>query len=358
MRKVLSILLVLIVCASMMTLTAFAASGSMSVNPASKEMAAGESTTVTVSLTSNPGVMAYTVKPSVPEGFSIKMVSAGMDGIWTIGKNAQWDSGSDSTYTGAILSVTVTADADVKPGNYTISFSAAGANYDEEDVSFGSCSVTITVPKPACNHVWDDGEITTAPGCETTGVKVYTCTVEGCGEKKTDTVSAIGHNYGEWTVSKAATCTEKGEETRSCNNDASHVDTRETDPTGHNYGEWTVSKAATCTEKGEETRVCANDEMHIDTRETTKDHALNSYGKDASRHWALCDDCDYVGDKEAHSYDYNGVCECGATKPVEKDPNLDDVPKTGDITPYIAMTFVFVVALAGAAFALKRKAAK
>ena len=41
------------------------------------------------------------------------------------------------------------------------------------------------------------------------------------------------------------------------------------------------------------------------------------------------------------------------------DPNLDDVPKTGDITPYITMSVASIIALAAAAaFVLKRKAVK
>ena len=115
-----------------------------------------------------------------------------------------------------------------------------------------------------------------------------------------------------------------------------------------------MTKAATCTEKGEETRECACGEKEV--REIpVKEHALNTYGKDSTHHWVLCDNCDHVGEKEAHDYDYNGVCVCGATKPVVDDPN----PPTGDITPYIAMTFVSIMALAAAAaFVLKRKAVK
>ena len=319
MKKLLSILLVIVMCASTMTLTAFAAeTGSMSATSA--EIAAGSTGTISVSLTSNPGVMAYQIVPRVPEGISITMTGTGMGGgVWTTGKNAFWDNASDSTYTGKILDVTVTVDASVAPGTYTITFATgSGSNYDEEDVTFGSCTATITVPKPACNHVWDEGKVTTPAGCETTGVKTYTCTVSGCGETKTETINAIGHKWGKWTETKAPTCTEPGEETREC----------------------------ACGEK-------ENREIEA------KGHALNSYGKDSTHHWALCDNCDHVGAKEAHSYDYNGVCVCGATKPVVDDPNLDDVPKTGDITPYITMSIASIIALAAAAaFVLKRKAVK
>ncbi|MBQ6663115.1 MAG: cell wall-binding repeat-containing protein, partial [Firmicutes bacterium] len=80
-------------------------------------------------------------------------------------------------------------------------------------------------------------------------------------------IPATGHAYGEWTQTKAPTCTEAGEEQRVCANDATHIETRAIEATGHAYGEWTETKAPTCTEAGEEQRVCANDPTHIETRE-------------------------------------------------------------------------------------------
>ena len=230
--------------------------------------------------------------------------------------------------------------------------------YDEnvEPVALSISGGSITIDKPVCEHVWDEGKVTKEATCTEDGVKTYTCTVAGCGETKTETIAATGHSFGEWKVTKAATCTEKGEEARECV--CGEKETREIAATGHSFGEWKVTKAATCTEKGEEARECACGEK--ETREiSVVEHALNAYGKDSTHHWTLCDNCDYVGEKEAHSYDYNGVCVCGATKPVVDDPNLDDVPQTGDITPYITMIFVSVMTLAAsAAFVLKRKAVK
>ena len=44
-------------------------------------------------------------------------------------------------------------------------------------------------------HAWDEGEVTTKPGCESEGVKTYTC--GNCGKTKTETVEATGHEFGE-----------------------------------------------------------------------------------------------------------------------------------------------------------------
>ena len=62
-------------------------------------------------------------------------------------------------------------------------------------------------------------------------------------------ITATGHAWGEWTVTTAATCTEKGIETRICANDSSHTETREIPALGHIE----VIDAAvdpTCTETG------------------------------------------------------------------------------------------------------------
>jgi len=49
--------------------------------------------------------------------------------------------------------------------------------------------------KEICEHVWDDGVVTTDPTCEGEGVKTYTCTLNSA-HTKTESISATGHgNY-------------------------------------------------------------------------------------------------------------------------------------------------------------------
>jgi hypothetical protein len=74
-------------------------------------------------------------------------------------------------------------------------------------------------------HTWDEGEVTTKPGCESEGEKTYHCTVEGCEETKTEKIEATGHAYGEYVSDGNATCTQDGTKTAVCGNDASHTDT-------------------------------------------------------------------------------------------------------------------------------------
>ncbi len=152
-----------------------------------------------------------------------------------------------------------------------------------------------------CGHSYKDNYVNptghdyqktvTAPTCTDYGYTTYTC---ACGSSYvSDYVAALGHSFGEWEVVKPGTCTENGQEKRTCSV-CGETETRDiiggghsyqktvTDPTctdygyttytcacghsyvsdyvaakGHSYGAWTVTTPATCTEKGTETRTCS-----------------------------------------------------------------------------------------------------
>ena len=149
------------------------------------------------------------------------------------------------------------------------------------------CDVTDT--KTA--HQWDDGKITTAATCTAAGEKTYTCV---CSATRTETVNATGHNWSsEWTSDTthhwhncenancpvtenseksgyakhsggAANCTEKAK-CASCGTAYGNLD-----PNGHDWGEWAVTKPATTSAAGEETRTCKRDKSHTETRAIPK----------------------------------------------------------------------------------------
>ena len=111
---------------------------------------------------------------------------------------------------------------------------------------------------------------------EVRNAKDATCTEEGytgdtyctdCGTllTKGEVIPAKGHDFSDWTVSKEATCTEAGEEIRTCSVCGTQ-ETREVEALGHSFSDWTVSKEATCTEAGQETRTCERCQ-EMETRE-------------------------------------------------------------------------------------------
>ena len=76
------------------------------------------------------------------------------------------------------------------------------------------------------------------------------------------------HQWGDWVVTKAATCTENGEETRTCTIDATHKETEviPKDTTAHDWGSWIQNIPATYTVDGQETRTCNLNALHKETR--------------------------------------------------------------------------------------------
>ena len=85
--------------------------------------------------------------------------------------------------------------------------------------------------KQEFNHDWHDTE--TLPTCTEDGEKGKVCS--RCGMKETEKIPALGHDWGAWTVTTPATCTNEGVETRICKRDPSHVETRTIPTTGHNW---------------------------------------------------------------------------------------------------------------------------
>ena len=81
-------------------------------------------------------------------------------------------------------------------------------------------------------------------------------------------VEVLGHSFGGWTVTKKATCTEAGEETRSCV--CGKTEARVIDATGeHIFGEWEVTKEPSKNAEGEETHTCSQC-GHTETRPIDK----------------------------------------------------------------------------------------
>lgn len=92
-------------------------------------------------------------------------------------------------------------------------------------------------------HSFDEGKVTTEPSCTEKGVKTFTCS---CGETKTEEIPALGHDWNEPTYTwkdDNSECTAL----RTCKRDASHTESETVKPAE------TVTKEATCTEKGEKT---------------------------------------------------------------------------------------------------------
>ena len=124
---------------------------------------------------------------------------------------------------------------------------------------YSSCTASRTCLRDGCEVVEiEDGKIsfvtTKEAGCETTGTGYYQATfinTEFTTQKTANIIiPAFGHSWGGWVGTSDPTCTEKGEETRTCLNDSSHTETRDVDPLGHDWGDIIYSWSgnySTCT---------------------------------------------------------------------------------------------------------------
>ncbi|WP_294849345.1 hypothetical protein [uncultured Eubacterium sp.] len=75
-------------------------------------------------------------------------------------------------------------------------------SWDKEVVSPAAANATYTRVKTGAVHEWNQGVVTKEPTTTETGIKTYTCTFDGCGATKTETLpkkeDAHVHTWSEW----------------------------------------------------------------------------------------------------------------------------------------------------------------
>ena len=215
MKKVLAIFMALVLCTSLLSVTAFAA-GSAAIGISDAEAQQGEKISVDVAITSNPGVMGLQVEPAYDDAYlTLDSISATDIGgtVKTVGAAVVWDAAEDFTYTGKIMTLNFTVKADAPTGTTTtVSVAVNASNYDEELVDFDVAVGTVTVKAAPCTHA----------NTEIKDAKEATCTEKGytgdtwckdCGTKiKTgEEIALKPHTPAAEKVGvKSATCSTDG----------------------------------------------------------------------------------------------------------------------------------------------------
>lgn len=115
----------------------------------------------------------------------------------------------------------------------------------------------------ALGHIYTS-KVTKEATCTETGTRVYTCTREGCTHSYEETIPVLQHTLTS-TGKRNATCESSGYTTWKCEYCEFTYKEYTDDSLGHDWGEWTVTKAATNDTEGEMQRVCSRDENHIET---------------------------------------------------------------------------------------------
>ena len=153
----------------------------------------------------------------------------------------------------------------VEPGEYRVSIIGSGLYKGSVDVLY---KVIET------EHIFGEWTTTKASTCTDDGMEERVCS--GCGEKETRTVHSMGHTV---VIDRAvaATCTKDGKtEGSHCSVCGKVLKTQKiVKATGHKFGSWITTKTATYTAAGIQTRkctVCGKNETKIIAK---KSHDLN-----------------------------------------------------------------------------------
>ena len=266
MKKLFSVLLIVAIMTAF-AVSAFAADMSLSASDVTAKK--GDTITIPVSVVNNPGIGALDAE-LVYDSSALKLTGA--EAGSTFGATVNSSNGTvafaklEGVSDDGVL-VTYTFEV-IGDSNTTVKIEASGI-YTPDMAELPDCSVSVTVTvesdKPAHTHTLVKTDEVAAT-CSAEGTKAY-WTCSECGklfsdaEGKTEIaapekIDKIPHTWGEWTVTKAATCTEDGEESRTCSV-CGETESNVIEKIPHNWGEWTVTKEATCTEEGSRTRTCS-----------------------------------------------------------------------------------------------------
>lgn len=188
------------------------------------------------------------------------------------------------------------------------------SNIDEKAVPIEVTAGSVTV---TCEHKHTE-TVKTAATCTKDGLEVVTC--KDCKEVISSTVlKSTGHKYGDWIVDKAVTCTEDGEEYCECSVCHNKI-TQKIEHKGHVAGTSEVTKEPTCTKEGTRITKCTVCSEVLKTETLAKKE--HSWGE-----WKTTVEptCQKDGKKES-------VCSvCGETKS-EVIPKSEEYHKYTDYT--------------------------
>lgn len=119
-----------------------------------------------------------------------------------------------------------------------------------------ACGDSYQTSQPALGHDWGDWTVTKAAACTHAGERRAICKREGCGAVKTEAIAKLAHTWTGWQQSVAPTCTTDGRDIRHCAV-CGFEDTRGTNKLGHSWGAWITDNAPTCTADGKRHHTCS-----------------------------------------------------------------------------------------------------
>ncbi len=108
-------------------------------------------------------------------------------------------------------------------------------------------------PVSGCQHKYGEGTVV-APGCETQGYTVHTCSECGAAYKD-NYAEALGHDMSTWIIEKYPTCSASGSQYQTCSRCEETI-TSVIAPTGHTASDWIIVSEATEATEGYKYKEC------------------------------------------------------------------------------------------------------
>lgn len=114
-------------------------------------------------------------------------------------------------------------------GEHTHKYGAPQYAWNDDNTMVTATRVCTNKAHVESETVEAASEVTKAPTCEKKGETTYTSgefrnEAFAVQRKTVEDIAPLGHNYGEWKVTRKATTTAEGEKQRVCGNDPSHVE--------------------------------------------------------------------------------------------------------------------------------------
>ena len=156
-----------------------------------------------------------------------------------------------------------------------------------------TCEHTKEVSGKAA-HTFGEWKTTVEATEETEGKKEHSCSV--CSYKEEQSLAKLNHTHkfsSDWT----SDATDHWHNCSGCEEVIGK--------TAHTFGEWTVTKAATCTEKGSRKHTCSVCKYEATEDISAKGHAYSEdWTSNATDHWhaATCEHTTEVSGKAAHTF--------------------------------------------------------
>ena len=283
-NKLISILLALLVCLSMVVSVSAAETDVIfaleSADSSVEELnaavvGAGEEFVVTVDIAQNAGfknaILYVEFNDEQLELVAVKSldeanVNVFENGKIYIGSGKSWEAGAAYTKTGSVAELTFKVKVETDE-QITIALNVSQKNVTNAAGKANVLTVAgdgLTVNAVSAAHECDETKVVE----KADSAVEATCTEAGkavdmlcahCGKLvvEGEEIPAAGHAWGEWVVTTPSTCASFGVQTRTCAT-CGETETDSSKPmTEHTFGAWTVKTPATTEAEGVEARTCS-----------------------------------------------------------------------------------------------------